>query len=353
MLAADIGAASSPAPSSKSSSAPQPPATFVNDSGTRFLTVEWKDFGKVVVAIRTSSAPGSYNRWQGDGRQTDKGMIFSQMAEDGGDRGPEYLATGGQSKLMVKINPGQTKVKDGELVGIYHHISDEKLVALAKKDSEAAEKKLDEALKLAAKKASVEDRPAFADWKHRWPELRSKLVSRENKPEAAGAKPQAANRPAFGQTKTGQSEKTIAQWMALAEASYAGVNFINQNVTAATKAEWDGKYDDGFGGSVNLKMQKNGELEFNFLCTREPGSEEVYYSGVCPTLMVKAKSKGNEATADYIDKNVEVKGSAQKTNIHFKLHGHYLLVEIEYPRAFMNRVWLDGVYLKSPPPKIE
>lgn len=105
MLAGDIDAASSPAPSSKTSSALQPPATFVNDSGTRFVTIEWKDFGKVVVAMRTSSEPGSYNRWLGDGRQTDKGIIFSQMAEDGGDRGIEYLATGGQSKLTVKINP--------------------------------------------------------------------------------------------------------------------------------------------------------------------------------------------------------------------------------------------------------
>lgn len=350
ILVADMGAASSLAPGSKNSSAPQPPATFVNDTGTRFLTVEWKDFGKVVVGMRASSAPGSYNRWQGDGRQTDKGIIFSQMAEEGGDRGTEYLATGGQSKLTVKINPGQTKIKEGELVGIYHHISDEKVAVLAKKDSEAAEKKLDEALKMAAKKASVEDKPAFAEWKRRWPELRSKLVSRENKPGAAGPKSQAANRPTLGQTKPGQSEKTIAQWMALAEASYAGINFINQNVTAATKAEWEGEYDDGLGGSVSLKMQKNGELEFNFRCTREPGSEEVYYSGVCPNAMVKAKSKGKEATADYIDKNEEVKGSAQKTNIHFKLHGHYLLAEIEYPRAFMTRAWLDGVYLKRPPP---
>ncbi len=349
-LTAEIGAASSTAPGSKNGTTAQPPAFYINESAARILTIEMKDFGKVKVMLRSSWSPGSYNEWRGLGHQTEKGIVFTKELEEGEDSGLEFLAAVSQSKVTVKVKPGKGKPQENELAGVYHRISEEKLTALAKKDSEAAEKKLVEDMKTASAKAATEDKPGISEWKHRWPELRKKLAARLNKPLPVSPKSEVVTKLPLGQTKPAQSEKTAAQWTALAEASAAGCNFISQKVTAETKAEWEGEYEDGFGGSLSLKLQKSGELEFSFRCTRETGAEEVYYAGVCPPAMMKAKAKGKEATAEYIDNNVVVKGSEQKTSVQFKLYGRYLLVEIEYPREFMNRAWLDGIYLKRPPP---
>lgn len=353
ILAADIGAASSASPDAKSSSTAQPPTTYVNDTGTRFLTVERKDFGKLLFTVRSSWSPGSYGTWNGEGRQSDKGIVFSKVVEDGEEKGLEYLASISQSKVTVKIKAVKGKPQEGELVGVYHCVSDEKITALARKDSEASEKKMDEALKVAAKNAAVADKPAFVEWKRRWPDLRMKLASRKVKTDMNAPNHAVITKPQLGQSKPAHAEKTTAHWMTLAEASAAGMAFIGQKLPPGVAAGWDGEYDDGFGGSLTLKLQKSGELEFSFRCTREADSEEVYYAGSCPANIVKEMDGGKEATAEFHDKNEDVKDSAQKTHVQFRRLGRAVLVEIEYPRSFMNRAWVDGIYFKRPPMKAE
>ncbi len=338
---------------SKNRPALQSPATFRDDAGARFLRLEWQDFGKVHITLRTSSGPGSFSRWHGDGRQTEKVIAFTQTIEDGSESGTEYLATVGPSKLTVKIKPGQNKTQDVGVIGVYHRVTDEKLTSLAKKDSEAAEKLLNEGLKLAAKKAAAVDKPAFAEWKHRWPDLRSKLVSLGTKPSDAENKPPIASKPPVGQATPLQLEKTADQWMALAEISAAGLHFISQSIPAGTKLEWDGEYEDRFGGTVSLKTQKSGEMLFDFRCTRGKDSQEATYGGSCPPQTIKGGSDGKDATADFTDKNSDVKDGAQQTRVHFQRRGHFLIVDIEYPRLYMVRSWFDGVYLKRPPPPKE
>ena len=273
--------------------------------------------------------------------------------EDGEEKGLEYLASISQSKVTVKINAVKGKPQEGELVGVYHRVSDEKITAFARKDSEASDKKMDEALKLAAKNAAVVDKPALAEWKRRWPDLRIKLSSRKVKPDLNAMNPAVIAKAQLGQSKPAHAEKTTAHWMALAEASAAGMAFIGQKLPSGVAAGWDGEYDDGFGGSLTLKLQKSGELEFSFRCTREADSEEGYYAGKCPANLVKEIDGGKEATAEFNDKNEEVKDSAQKTHVQFQRLGRAVLVEIEYPRSFMNRAWVDGIYVKRPPIKPE
>ncbi len=146
-------------------------------------------------SLRSVGAPGQYGRWEGDGDQTDKGIVFAQTVEEG-DRGAFYLASGGQGRLAVKLKPGQgAEVKDGGLVGVYHHITDEKLAGLLKKDSELADKKVDETLRLMVHKFAPEDRPAFVEWKKRWPDLHNRLIALASLPPVKKPAPGAAPSP--------------------------------------------------------------------------------------------------------------------------------------------------------------
>lgn len=353
ILAAGIEAAPSSTTGTKSNSTAQPPTSYANESANRILTVEWKDFGKIQIMLRSSWSPGSYGIWRGAGKQTEKGVVFTKVVEEGEDSGLEYLATVSQSKITVKVKPEKGKPQQGELVGVYHRISEEKITALAKKDSETSEKNMDEALKMAAKNSTASDKPAFAEWKRRWPELRTRLASLKIKSDAVVTKSPVVNKPQIGQSKPAPSVKTTAHWIALAEASAAGMEFIGKKLSAGVTTDWDGEFDDGFGGSLTLKLLKSGELEFGFRCTREAGSEEVYYAGKCPANLVKEINGGKEATAEFTDKNDEVKDSAQRTHVQFRRLGRAVLVEIESPRSFMSRAWLDGIYFKRPPMKAE
>jgi hypothetical protein len=332
-----------------------PPATFQDDPGTRFITVEWHEGGKVKFALRTVGAPGQYGHWAGDGDQTDKGIVFAQTVEEG-DRGAFYIATGGQGRLVVKLKPGQAGVQDGGLVGTYHHITDEKLASILKKDSELAEKKVDEAVKAASRKLAAEDKPALAEWKKRWPDLRARLTVNAGKPTpkpGAAAPPQPPpTPPAVGQpaTTTPSAKDQIAYYMALAETSGSAAAFVAQPLPPGVKPGWEGVYDDGFGGSLDVQQLKSGRVKFIINTSRLGGSATGTMEESVPPETVKDNPTGSEGTADYTDKNPEVKDPTQQTRLHFHRIGHYIIVESQYAERYANRGWFDGVYAKRPTP---
>ncbi len=168
-----------------------------------------------------------------NGEQTDKGIVFAQAVEEG-DRGAFYIATGGGGRLVVKLKPGQPGVPDGGLVGVYHHVTDDKIASLLKKDSELAEKKVEETLRLTAHHLAAEDRPAITEWKKRWPDLRNRLNANASmpKPKAGAAPPATPTKPATppppGQPAATPSGKDqAAYYMTLAETAGTATTFTS------------------------------------------------------------------------------------------------------------------------------
>lgn len=329
-----------------------PPLTYLDDAGTRFLTVESFDGGRVGIALRTVGGPGAYGRWLGTGQQTPKGIEFSQKAEDGAPTGAVYLAAGGQSRLVVKLKPGQAGAVDAGLSGNYHHVTDEKIAALAKKDFEAAEKKLDESIKAASHKAPAEDKPAYAEWKKAWPELRDRL-SVLSIPKPAVADPQAAaTRVAPGPVTSLSPEKQAAYWVQRAETTAAAANLVLAGVPPGLKSGWEGNYEDGFGGSMEIFVVSNGDARFTLNAGRGPDGAGGTIEGRMPASTIKTAKDGT-STGEFTDNNTELKEGEQQTRLRFRRIGHFILIESQYAQRYAGSGWFDGIYIKRLPPKVE
>jgi len=339
--------AAGPAPGA----APQPPTTFQDDAGSRFITLERHEDNKVKIALRTVGAPGQYGRWYGDGEQTDKGIVFAQTVEEG-DRGPSYLATGGQGRLVVKLKPGQPGAQETGLSGTYHHISDDKLTSILKKDSELAEKKVDETLKLAVHHFSAEDKPAFVEWKKRWPDLRNRLVAlaEPTKFSAGAAPPKPGEAPKPATTAPPPAGNSMAHWMALAETCGSATSFLSQPLTPGLKPGWEGIWDDGFGGSIDIQSLKSGGIKMTLSASRIGGAQSGTVEEFIPADKVKSNATGSESNAEFVDNNPDVKDPTQQTRIKLHRIGHFLIVETQYAERYANRAWFDGVYIQHPPP---
>ena len=327
------------------------PSTFQDEAGTRFLTLEWHEDKKVKIALRTVGAPGQYGRWYGDGEQTDKGIVFAQTVEEG-DRGPSYLGKGGQGRLVVTLKPGQTGAQETGLSGTYHHISDDKLTGIIKKDAELAEKKIEETLKLAVHKFSAEDKPAFVEWKKRWPDLRNRLVALAEpvKFSAAGAPPKPGEAPKPVAAGSPPATSPMAHWMALAETCGSATSFLSQQLTPGLKPGWEGLWDDGFGGSIDIHALKSGGIKMILNASRIGGAQSGTIEELIPADKVKNNATNSESTAEFVDNNPDVKDPTQQTRIHLHRIGHYIVVDTEYAERYANRAWFDGVYAKRPTP---
>lgn len=338
------------------SGAPPPPITFQDESGNRFITLEYREDKKVKVAFRSVGAPGQYGRWFGDGEQTEKGIVFAQTVEEG-DRGAFYLATGGQGRLVVKLKPGQSGAQDAGLTGAYHHVSEEKIASLLKKDAELAEKKIEETLKTAAHRFAAEDKPAFAEWKKRWPDLHKRLIalSGEVKFSASGVppKPGEAAKPASTSTPASPAVEQAAHWMAVAETAGSATAFLSQPLPTGLKPGWEGLYDDGFGGSVDIQELKSGGIKITLNASRLGNAQSGTVEEFIGADKVKNNPTGTEGTADFLDKNPDVTDPAQQTQIHLHRIGHFLVVETQYAERYAGRGFFDGVYLKHPSPPAE
>ena len=333
--------AAAPAPGS-----PPPPSTYRDEANNRYITLEWIEGGKVNVNLRTGSM-GSYGRWAGRGEQTPKGIVFSQLADENAST-TEYIASGGGAKLTVKLKPGQKDAQDAGLSGVYVHISEEKVTSLLKKDAQDAEKRLDEAIRAASKKAPADDKAAYVEFKKRWPELRERLINAYNSRDNDKPKKNPDDRPKAPTTKpaTVGNDKTAAQWMRQAEVTITAANFISPGVPAGLQPGWEGIYDDGFGGTVDLHIQKIGALKFELNCGRADGAYNgTFEHKVMPGPRLKEGKDSKEATAEFIDDNPEVKDSPQ-TQIKFHRIGHFVVIETTEAQRYANRGWFDGIYLK-------
>ncbi len=330
-----------------------PPVTFLDEAGTRFITIETFESGKVAVSFRSVGGPGSYGRWLGTGEQMPKGLEFSRKVEDDAAAGPVYLATGGQSRLAVKLKPGQAGIQDAGLSGVYHHISDEKVASLAKKDYDAAEKKLDEAIKAASHKAPADDKPTYAEWKKAWPALRDRIVALSGAKTPTSKTPPGSTKPlSEQQTPAVSAEKQASYWIERAEATGRAISFIGPGVPMGLKPGWEGNYDDGFGGSIEIFVVTNGDARFNLNAARGPEGAGGNIEGRVPADTIKT-AKDGASTGEFRDNNKALNDGKPQTLLHFRRTGHFLIIESQYAERYSRRGWFDGIFMKRPPPKDE
>lgn len=329
-----------------------PPMTFMDEAGSRFITIETTEGGRVDVSLRTVAGPGAYGRWSGRGEQKSKGIEFSQAVDNPAAAGPVYVATGGQARLTVKLKPGQPGVQDAGLSGVYRHVSDEKIASLAKRDEAAADKNLDEAIRMASRKALAEDKPAYVEWKRLWPGLRDQLVALLTSRGAGPSRPTPAVKAVPGQATALPPEKQAAYWMQRAETTAAAINFISAGVPLGVKSGWDGNYDDGFGGSIEIVAVSNGDARFILKTSRGPDGAVGSIEGRMPAKTMSTAKDGTSKGV-FTDRNPELKQGEQQILLHFRRIGHFLVIESQHAERYTGKGWFDGVYLKRPPPKQE
>src|SRR5689334_1976759 len=131
---------------------------YFDETTNRQAIVTEGDFGKVTLVFRFVGGPGSFGRWYGDGNRKDAEITFTQTVGEDQERGTVFVAKATETKLEVAFKPKQRMPVDAGINGTFRHISEEKRMSLAKKESAAADEALVLALKTAPKTWLGEDR---------------------------------------------------------------------------------------------------------------------------------------------------------------------------------------------------
>ena len=326
------------------SAEPQAPSHFFDEPGRRYLSVRPQSGGRVEVTVRAAGDPGSSWLWVGQGTRQEKQIVFAAVVAEDQDRGAFFVAKGGESKLEISFRPGQKMPQDPGILGVYRHISEEKLTQLMKKEFQAAEDRLDAILKNASRTWSGVDKAVEGDWKTRWPGLREKWMKIAYQPPA-----QAAAKPTVAATTPSKDaagpEKDANRWLKLAQATALGYSFMQQPPELRSAGGWDGEYDDGFGGHVSIRRSKDGKLRVTLSCTRGGELQGTDLSGAIPAEAVREKD--GESTAE----SVFTEGEDQRqTQVRLRRKGGFLWVEATAKQPNVSAAWLDGVYRWSPVP---
>ena len=327
---------------------PLPVTHFYDEESQRYLTLRNTSAASVEVSVRWATDPGSTSTWTGQGNRKDNGVVFAAVVEEGQDRGTYFIAKGGESKMEILFKPGQKMPQDAGILGIYRRVSDEKRLQLARKESQAAEARLNEVLKEASYSWSGADKAVPADWKAKWPGLLTRWMKiAYQPPEPAAAKPAQPFPVAKG---TPAAEKDAAYWLKIAQATAMAYGFMQQMPDAKNSGAWDGEYDDGFGGHVSIRSAKDGKMRVNLSCTRGNENQGSDLGGQIPAEAVKSKKDG-ESTAETVFAEAEVPEAAKDVSVSLKRKGGFLWVEIKRKAAVPGSAsWFDGIYRWSPVP---
>ena len=329
-----------------SSAEPLTAAHYYDEEGMRYLTLRHTSATGVEVVVRYASEPGSTGMWTGQGSRKDNVITFAAVVDEGQDRGSYFIAKGGESKMEVLFKPGQKMPQDPGILGIYRRVSDEKRLQLARKESQAADERLNAALKAAAHNWAGVDKPVPADWKARWPELLGRWMKISYQPpEPKQVKPA---QPFSSGKDTFTPEKDVQYWLKLAQATAVAYSFLQQ-APDLKASSWDGEYDDGFGGHVSIRRAKDGKLRVNLTCTRVNENQGSDLAGQIPAEAVKSKDDESTAAAVFIEPDVPE--AAKEISITLKRKGGFLWLETKRKATPPGSLsWFDGIYRWSPVP---
>lgn len=327
----------------------EPPklAYFYDEEGMRYLTLRQASATGVEVVVRWASEPGSTGMWTGQGNRKDNVVTFAAVVEEGQDRGSYFIAKGGESKMEILFKPGQKMPQDPGILGIYRRVSDEKRLQLARKEYQAADERLNAALKEAAHTWSGVDKLMPAEWKSRWPALLGRWMKISYQPP----EPEKVEKPA-PPTSTGKDtfspERDVQYWLKYAQVTAAAYGFIQQS-SVMKSSSWDGEYDDGFGGHVSIRRAKDGKLRVNLTCTRVNENQGADLAGQIPAEAVKSQNDENTAAAVFIEPDVPE--NAKEVSITLKRKGGFLWVETKRKASPPGSLsWFDGIYRWSAVP---
>lgn len=311
---------------------------YYDEATKRYLTLEAGDFGKTRVIVRFAGDPGSMYQWTGQGARSEKEMFFSRMVNEGEDPGAQFVAKISDTKIEVDFKPQQKAPVDAGINGSYRRVNESKLLALAKKEFQAADDRLQSSLRAATRNWDRKDRPALDLWKDQWPALRQKWVDLFTSQTASA-----------GSEKAPAADKTAKDWVNVAQATARGYYFVETLPDPKTGQGWDGDYFDLGGAHINLRLGQDGRLRATLVSYRMPGDEASSLDATFePTEM--REEKNGTLVAEAIVKNPEVKVEAQQARVRLTKIGRYLHVETENAQRYSGRGWFDGIYRGAPLP---
>jgi hypothetical protein len=327
--------------------APTPPLHFYDEARFRHLTLTQAEFGRFKVDIRFVGGPGECSKWEGSGTKKEKEFVFSRNVGEEENRGTVYIGTGGESRFLVKLKPKQEKaLQDEGIVGEYRHVTEEKRFQLAKKELEAADKRLMELFKTMGKTLKGDDKPIAAEFKQRWPALRDRIMSLAYKapaPAATTTKPPLGASP---RTDDASADKNPDRLWAMVEADSAEIGFVSGQIDPKVKETFDGDYNDGFGGSLSIYQNaQSGDVRFTLNCNRGADAQTGELTGAIPAKPIR-KDAPTDGWLDYTHKDEAVPDASKQIHIRLKRVGHYVIVESE---RNASKAWFDGIYRKQPP----
>lgn len=318
--------------------------TYFDETTMRHLTLEKADFGNTKVTVRFAGDPGSMGTWVGSGVRKDKLLSFARIAGEGEDRGTFFTAEISESKVEIVYKEGQKEPQDAGINGNYKRASEAKLLQLAKKEFQAANDRLVEALKAATKTWASSDRPALSLWKDQWPALRQQWMDLTLPAPAAAAKTDTRFPP------TKPAEPSAEHWFKLAQATARGYYFIGTPPDPKTGTGWDGEYDDLGGGHASLRLSRDGKLRVSLSSAREEGQDASTLDATAQPEQLKT-AKNGDLTAEFTFSDAE--STVPKKPARFKLTkiGRYLRIESEDAKPYVGSGWFDGIYRGAPVPE--
>ena len=322
---------------------------YFDEEGGRHLTLDESDLSRVLVEFRFPGDPGFFSRWLGRGTRAEREVTFTRIVGEEEPRGANFSAIVSASRVKIAFTPGQLEPGDEGLNGEYRRLSEEKRRSMAAKDFKSADAALEKALKnLGPAKES-----AIAEWKKRWPDLRTRLTAlRFPSPSAVAATTPAAppSSPTISAPAT-SLEDDPDYWLALSETTGMAISFAIQPPSEAVMPEdGSGDYDDGFGGRVSFRASGDGSFRLGFGWQR--GDLEAMGSDLgldIPADKVVKERDGNwSATFPYQDPNL-APGDVP-TQFRIQKSGRFLQVTTENATRYTGKAWIDGIYRWGPIP---
>jgi hypothetical protein len=317
------------------SASPPPPLHFIEKESGRQLILRITEQPSVEVDIRFPGDPGFPYLWRGRGTLDGKNILFTRIIGEDEEAGATFLTTLGR-RPVINFAPDQTEPADEGLLGEYETLSESKRRDLASKELKVA----DQALEMAQRNWGSARDPDLIEWNRRWPLLRARWTIRNN----FGATPEAA-----------EPGDDPDRWTALVESTGQAISFFNQPPQEATRPpDGAGNYDDGFGGTIQLRSWPDGSYRVSFGWQR--GDLEGMggdFSLSLPAESIQRKRGSDDWTADFTYSVPEAASPAPPARFHMTKSGGYLWLDAVDAKPITGNSWVDGIYWWGPIPPAE